>query len=49
MSENNLHILANESGSDADTPAPVGVPGGEFRVPLGKQVLAYFDNIRFKN
>jgi len=39
MPKNNLRILANESGSDADTPAPIGVPGGELRISMGKEGL----------
>ncbi len=46
MSKDNLCILVNEKAGSADTNAPVGVPGTELRVPMGKQVLGHLDNIR---
>jgi len=46
MSESNLCILANKKPGEADAIAPVGIPGSELRVSVGKQVLRYFRNIR---
>ena len=47
MSETDLRILKHKDGGGAVTPAPVGVPGDKFRVSMGKQVLGYFNNIRY--
>ena len=45
MRRPNINILPNEKAGRADKAAPIGVPGGELRFPLGKQVLGYLDNI----
>ena len=47
MSETDLRILKHKDGGGAVTPAPVGVPKAELCVPVGKQVLGYFNNIRY--
>jgi len=46
MPKTNLHILKHEDRGGTDTLTPVGIPGDKLRVPVGKQVLNYFNNIR---
>lgn len=46
MQNTDKAIFPDQGGSDAGQVAPVGVAEHKIRVPMGKQVLNYFDNIR---